>query len=445
MASRISSTARFLVYALFFFSTFSMAAVGGVSMALYLLFFAACFFFPDWRQLKIPLIWPVLALIGSAFISGLSADFSWEAVTPLREFWRFFLPFVVWKSFDGIKSDRLLKIFLFMLVLVSIYGIVQYFEGVDWFRGEGHKKITPYAPDGLITGVFHAKGNFSHHLTYAHYLLLAFPLFLSLGCRPLYSWPLRLGMIAGSFCMLGGLFLSLGRSAWLGALAALAVLALQLPKKWLIALGIFIVIVGTAAVPFLNIGSSFNTYQQSIETPLKARFDSMLTSRHHRDRFFLWESAGLAIRDHFWLGIGLNNDEQIMPAYRKIVGEQYHHHTFLNKASAGVHNIYLQTWLNFGLIGLLCYFWFWGTVLKWNFFWIRAAKKQFPFEKALLWGMQAGFAGFMVGGVFENSLRDGETQTLLFALIGWSLHLGKHIEKSPANSSLKNKDSLVPA
>ncbi|MBF0289689.1 MAG: O-antigen ligase family protein [SAR324 cluster bacterium] len=433
LINRLDRIAVILVYALFFFSAFSMAAAGGITLLLGA-FAAFCLFtYPEWRELKNPLAVPLFAFVFFSLLSTFWMDPFFESIEKLRDFWRFLLPFVIWKCFKTIKQEQLLKFFLIILFLISIYGVIQYFFGVDWLRPEGHKKITPYAPDNVNTGVFHAKGNFSHHLTYSHYLLLVFPVYLSLVSTRTISFKVRIMFLLGSLAIMAGMTLSLGRSAWLGASAAHGILALQLPKKWLIGIGGLTATGALLLLPILQIGSSFTTYQQKIESPLKARMDSLFTLRHHRDRFFLWESAMLAIQDHFWFGIGFDNDAEVMQPYRQTVGEKYQHVQFTNQASAGVHNIYLQTFLNSGAVGLLCYLWLWGTLLGWNIRWIRHAKDDFPFEKSLLWGISAGFTGFLIAGIFENSFRDGEVQTILFTLMGWSLHLGFQIKNRGEN------------
>ncbi len=419
---------HFLVYALFVCSTFSMAGGNAASILLYIVFLVRATQHREVLHWNVPLLWPILAMVVTALFSALVNPEPLKNLSELRDIWRFALPFFLWKALPGIREERLLRWFLFMLIVVSVYGILQHYWGIDWLRPEGRKKITPYTPDFVETGVFHAKGNFSHHLTYAHYLLLIFPVFLSLAFVRVMPLGMRWMSGLGSLAMLGGLFLSLGRSAWLGAAAALGILALQLPRKVLLG-GIGLMLLGAALlVPSLQLGSTFETYQQDITSPIKARLDSLFTLRHHRDRLFLWETAVLAIQDHFWFGIGLNNDDRVMEPYRAIVAEKYQHQQFLNKPEAGVHNIYLQTWLNFGIFGLLSYLAFWGTVLGWNLRWIRKAYDRFLQEKAILWGMNAGFVGFLVGGMFENSFRDGEVQALLFTMVGWSLYLGHKIQ-----------------
>jgi O-antigen ligase len=92
----------------------------------------------------------------------------------------------------------------------------------------------------------------------------------------------------------------------------------------------------------------------------------------------------------------------------------------MNGPSAGVHNIYLQTWLNYGFFGLLAYLGIWVVFFLKS---LRASRRasRFGYENAVLWGVMAGAAGLMVAGVFENNFRDGEVQTCLLMLMGLSL------------------------
>ena len=92
----------------------------------------------------------------------------------------------------------------------------------------------------------------------------------------------------------------------------------------------------------------------------------------------------------------------------------------MNGPSAGVHNIYLQTWLNYGFFGLLAYLGIWVVFFLKS---LRASRRgsRFGYENAVLWGVMAGAAGLMVAGVFENNFRDGEVQTAALLLISLAL------------------------
>ena len=109
-----------------------------------------------------------------------------------------------------------------------------------------------------------------------------------------------------------------------------------------------------------------------------------------------------------------------MDQYRILLAEK-NNHRFNNSASAGVHNIYLQTWLNYGVIGFLAYL---GIVFGFLLTCILSLRRveSSSWEGAIFWGALAGVSGFMVAGVFENNFRDGEVQTAFLMLMGLVLH-----------------------
>ena len=134
----------------------------------------------------------------------------------------------------------------------------------------------------------------------------------------------------------------------------------------------------------------------------------------------MWESGISAIKDHFWLGVGFNNDSVVMPKYRKRISE-ISGHQFSNKAGIGVHNIYLQTWVNYGFFGILGYIGIFGI------FFLQTTRailrtNKFTFENSILWAGVSGVCGFLVAGFFENNFRDGEVQAMLLILMGLCLN-----------------------
>ena len=72
----------------------------------------------------------------------------------------------------------------------------------------------------------------------------------------------------------------------------------------------------------------------------------------------MWKSSWQGIQDHFWLGIGFEKDAEVMEAYRKKITDETGHR-FTNSASAGVRNIFLQTWLNYGIFGFVSFLGIW--------------------------------------------------------------------------------------
>lgn len=415
-----------LIYGTLGFSAFSNAAGGLMTALLSLLFITHVPIARDYRQLQTPLLWPVLFFAISVALSSLFSGSDGHVGSDLREFWRFLLPFALWRYGQSLNLSRVLKAWLIVLSLLAIYGIIQYYWGVDWFRAEGNKKVTPYLVDMQPTGVFHAKGNFSHHLTFAHYMLLVFPLFVAQLFSPAWPRMQRVLPLAGGGLMVLALFLSLGRSAWIGATVALAVQFLRLPRKWLWTL------IGLGIALFLGLFlwiSVSSSETNTTDFPLKTRLEHMFSLKYNQDRLLMWKTAVMGIQDHPWLGIGINQDGRVMPSYREHVKKEHGYLKFYNKAEAGVHNIYLQIWLNLGTVGFAIYLWFWGTIFFILISSIRLATAEQAVEKDLLWGMLSAFSGFLAAGTFENSFLDGEVQTVLMALLGLLLLVSQRIRE----------------
>lgn len=364
---------------------------------------------PKWFWISL-FLFPAMALVSALF--GQNMEFSLKA---MRDLWRWLLPLAMMWCLRDQKLEGLLKCFFACLGVIAVYSVIQHFFGVDWFRAEGFKKITPYRPDGLETGVFHAKGNFSHHLTYAHHLVLAVPVALSLAAfgRRSHTETILLGLIG----LVGAcaLVLTLGRSAWLGLMVSVAVLTLRLPLKWL--LGFLLGgLIGLIVILEVWKPSSFDDYGKQLHvSALQARIESAFTLRHHRDRFFLWQAAWLAFEDHPITGTGWGNYDALEPYRQQSAGQE---HQFLNKARAGPHNIYLQILYSTGALGMAGFVVFWAGMFRLALKAYFRQKSQSQWKASLVWGILAGWCGFLIGGIFENNLLDGEPQTLLFVWVG---------------------------
>ena len=133
----------------------------------------------------------------------------------------------------------------------------------------------------------------------------------------------------------------------------------------------------------------------------------------------MWKSAWHGIQDHFWLGIGFEKDAEVMEAYRKKISNETGHR-FTNSASACVHNIFLQTWLNYGFFGFVSFLGIWIVFFQQL---IQGLKKtvRFDYGNCILWGAISGIGGFLTAGFFENNFRDGEVQTAALLLISLAL------------------------
>jgi len=414
---------RVFVYLLFICSTFSIAGTGASIAMLYLITLIRWIWNRPLIQLENPFLWITLFYITTTVLSGLFNDYETDHLMALRDNWMLLLPLLLAGILTEVNLEQLLWTFFGFVFLISVYGIIQYFTGADWLRPEGKQLTTPYFSvftgedqPWIITNIFHGKGNFSHHLTYGGFLLLSFPLLFSLFfCKEWYPFSRILCALIAIIVLLG-IGASLGRSIWLGTLAAVIILMFRISPKLIIAITIAIIAAATYFFTQLNDTTIQNRDTVNRLEALQQRVISGFMIKYNQERIMMWETGISAIKDHFWLGVGFNNDSVVMPKYRKRISE-ISGHQFSNKAGIGVHNIYLQTWVNYGFFGILGYIGIFGV------FFLQTTRailrtNKYTFENSILWAGVSGVCGFMVSGLFENNFRDGEVQAMLLILMG---------------------------
>ena len=207
---------RVFLYLLFICSTFSIAGTDASIAVLYLITMIRWIRNRPLTQLENPFLWVTLFFIDSTVLSGLFNSYETDHLMALRNNWKLLLPLLLAVILTETNSEQLLWTFFVFVFLISVYGIIQYFSGADWLRPEGEKFTTPYlfgSSDG--NNVYHAKGNFSHHLTYGGFMLLSFPLLVSLTfCKDWNQQTRILTALIAIFVLLG-IGASLGRSIWL--------------------------------------------------------------------------------------------------------------------------------------------------------------------------------------------------------------------------------------
>jgi hypothetical protein len=161
--------ALFYFYALFIFSsTFSIALAQislGVSLALFLVIVVLTRYNPFAASLK----WVYLFIALYIFwmlLSALVGSTPLRSVLILKEEWLFCaIPIGALLFSRPDFRKKLIVAFASGVIMVSLYGIIQHFTGIHWF-----KDIQPVvAPDyGYLVS-----GNFSHALTFGNYYATA--------------------------------------------------------------------------------------------------------------------------------------------------------------------------------------------------------------------------------------------------------------------------------
>ncbi len=125
-----------------------------------------------------------------------------------------------------------------------------------------------------------------------------------------------------------------------------------------------------------------------------------------------------ALKENPVFGHGPKQRKKLQPCYDRLAKET--NHRFHHPAAVGVHNIYLQNWLDFGLIGFAGYL-AWGVILLTQMGKSLWSQMIDSYRNGILLGCLAGLSGIMVAGFFENNFRDGEVQTAVLVGMGIAL------------------------
>ena len=164
---------RVLLYCLAFFSTFSITGSEAAIVCLYAVCLLNVMVNRHYWRVPVALWRTVLLFIVCAGMAGLLSPYAHGSGVALLENWRLFLPFVLCLSIAHLKLSHWIQFFSVLLCLIALYGIIQFFNGVDWLRPPDQQLESSYAIGSKV--IFRARGNFTHALTYGGYLLLLTP------------------------------------------------------------------------------------------------------------------------------------------------------------------------------------------------------------------------------------------------------------------------------
>ena len=342
----------------------------------------------------LPLLLPLLTFIGAALLSlwdavelpayGLPEFIKWVQILLLFIFVRDYLS-------AGKQTRPTSRRLHWLLGALLVTGLFQAGVGVWQFglRGDGPEH---FAIASLGEGFYRAYGTFEQPNPYAGYLGLMLPLAIGVTIGAIGDTALWRRRGAAALCphavliviALGmALAMSWSRGAWLGFGAALAVMALALPRRtrW----GLLL----TAAIVVAGLG----LYQVGlIPESITARLTSFIHDVRFEDvrgvgindanyavieRLAHWQAALEMLRYNLWTGVGFGCYE---PAYSRFALVNW------PIALGHAHNFYLNIAAETGVIGLAAYLFLWGAVF-WQTW--RATRRA----QGLLRGVAIGLLG----------------------------------------------------
>jgi O-antigen ligase len=177
------------------------------------------------------------------------------------------------------------------VLIVSIYGVVQHFAGVNWFKSWELTEIPGFG--------YAASGNFSHRLTFANYYAVA--AFFLLGYtlsgwrnevkwrRPVYLSAIVVAVLATS--------LSYSRGPLVAMIAGLLLYGLLVGRKQLTyAIGIGVAAVMAVVILLPGLADRFAD-----------NFEREIAGEYEGSRIFIWRNTGDIVKEHPFLGVGQGN------------------------------------------------------------------------------------------------------------------------------------------
>lgn len=217
--------------------------------------------------------------------------------------------------------------------------------------------------------------------------------------------------------MLGlvGVYLSLSRGAGLGIFLAILFLSIANKKKLLTSILVGILIV----FPFLM--------PKNIKQWAKEVNYNPLVLMYNQDRISIYTNTINMIKQHPFIGVGLNTFSRNYGKYKTEQAEKYAH----TADTIYAHNSYLQTAGEVGLLGLFALILFLFQVFRQAF--KAFCKLNDEYLKIVAISLAASLIAFLVNGLTETSLYYPRVVMIFWYLIGVSLSLNRLAKESPRN------------
>lgn len=270
--------------------------------------------------------------------------------------------------------SALIKVFLTSAFIVSVYGIIQNFFGVNstesWVDEEMFKDIS-----------VRVYSFFDNPNVLGEFLVMTIPVCLALmwgKARETHKTLFGFILIAMAACMI----FTWSRGAWLGVFLAAALFLVIMDRRWVFA-GVLLILV----LPLLMVLSG-NT---AILERLLSIGNTADTSTAYR--VSIWEASINLIRD-FWIsGIGIGSDAYtvIYPVYA-LSGASFALHS---------HNLYLQVWVEMGLIGIVSLLALILAYVKQVFSKSVLSLKKEDNSAKIIIALGAGFLGYLFQGLTD--------------------------------------------
>ncbi len=268
----------------------------------------------------------------------------------------------------------LVKTFLLSALLVAIYGVIQNFTGVS--------STESWIDEEMFTDIkVRVYSFFNNPNVLGEFLVLTIPVMVALiwnRVREEYKTIFGISLIVMAACMI----FTWSRGAWLGMLIAVAAFLAISDKRW--------IFVGILALVLVPVALYLSGNSAIVERVLSIGNTADTSTAY---RVSIWRASIKLLKD-FWLpGIGVGSDayKAVYPVYA-LTGADFALHS---------HNLYLQFWVETGIIGIVSLLALMKAFIK-NTFSVSVVRNIKKCDVAKLTvALCAGFIGFMVQGLTD--------------------------------------------
>ena len=393
----------FFFYTLFIFSSIFSIAIAQTALGMALIIFLILILYKRFNPFSKELQWFYLSIaiyISWLFISSLMGPSPLESVTKIKEEWLFVAVIIGIYLFKYEKfNDRIITVFSVGIIIVSIYGFIQFFTGIDWFLSR--------APIPSPTFGYRISGFFSYGVTFGNYFsvaasfLIAYALF---GYSTMSVKRRSLILSAGSLAALMTL-LTLSRAPILALIIILVFIFIIIGKRfWKLSLAGLVILV-TIIIVIPGVSNRFAN-----------EFDKEYAGTYEGGRVFIWKNTAKLISDNQVFGVGKGNFKEAYAQYlRDDIDE-------IRKVSTA-HNDFLDIAATTGLPGLLFYILLWLTTMFYfwrNFLIYRRANQNL--QSAFIFAAICGSFCFLITSMFHGVFVDDEVRHLLMFIWAFGLY-----------------------
>ena len=355
---------------------------------------------PKHRLLWPPVCWPVLAFVAYAVWRYLAADVEFVA---RQEFIRVLVYavifFAVINNLHGQDTTHIVGFaVVFLAMAMALYAIYQFLTASDFASGLFDQMLKPEGYRKRGSGPFVCPNNL------AGYLEMVLPLAVTFTVAGRLEAVMKVFLGYAAMVIFTGLMVTLSRGGWLAGGISLAVLGFCLVRNrdyWKQAIIALMVAVGV----FLVIYFKANTQPYRFER-------IQLAGEIENVRFQYWRPAVAMWQDNFWFGTGPAHFDHRFRQYRSAEAQ-------LQIRPERVHNDYLNTLADWGLVGALlvaaCWSaFYWQVIGGWKF--VQRSQND-------LTSKRSNKASFVLGGSV------GLLAILLHSFVDFNMHI-------PANAIL---------